>query len=99
MTRQGDGFTVAAVQAAPVFLDTKASTEKACALIAEAGRAGARLAAFGETWLPGYPRWANAPIHVQTKRRIGGRYVDAAITVPGPETDLLCAAARESAAS
>jgi len=96
MSETGDGFTVAAVQAAPVFLDTKASTEKACALIAEAGRAGARLAAFGETWLPGYPRWANAPIHVQTKRRIGGRYVDAAINVPGPETELLCAAAREA---
>ena len=25
----------------------------------------ARLAAFGETWLPGYPRWVNAPIHVR----------------------------------
>lgn len=95
-TAEGDGFRVAAIQAAPVFLDTKASTDKACALIAEAGRAGARLAAFGETWLPGYPRWVNAPIHVNTKRRIGGRYVDAAITVPGPETDRLCGAAREA---
>src|SRR5918995_7128242 len=94
-TVEAQGFTVAAIQAAPVFLDTKASTDKACALIAEAGRAGARLAAFGETWLPGYPRWVNAPIHVNTKRRIGGRYVDAAITVPGPETDPLCGGARE----
>lgn len=89
-------FTIAAVQAAPVLLDTKASTEKACGLIAEAGRAGVALAAFGETWLPGYPRWVNAPIDVQTKRRLGGRYVDAAITVPGPETDALCAAARDA---
>jgi nitrilase len=95
-TAEGDGFRVAAIQAAPVFLDTKASTDKACALIADAGRAGARLAAFGETWLPGYPRWVNAPIHVNTKRRIGGRYVDAAITIPGPEIERLCGAAREA---
>lgn len=89
-------FKVAAIQASPVFLDPAASTDKACGLIAEAGRAGVVLAAFGETWLPGYPRWVNAPIDVQTKRRIGGRYLDAAITVPGPETDALCAAARDA---
>lgn len=89
-------FKVAAVQASPVLLDTKASTDKACSLIAEAGAAGARLAAFGETWLPGYPRWVNAPIPVELKRKIGGRYLDAAITVPGPETDQLCAAARDA---
>lgn len=91
-----DTFLVAAVQAAPVFLDTAASTDKACSLIAEAGRAGVAMAAFGETWLPGYPRWVNAPIHVNLKRKLGGRYVDAAIEVPGPETEQLCAAAREA---
>ena len=91
-----DTFTVAAVQAAPVLLDAKASTEKACGLIADAGRAGVALAAFGETWLPGYPRWVNAPVHVNTKRRLGGRYLDQAIVVGGPETDALCAAARDA---
>ena len=84
-------FTIAAIQAAPVFLDTAASTDKACDLIADAGRAGVDLAAFGETWLPGYPRWVNAPIPVNLKRRIGGRYLDAAIELPGPESDRLCA--------
>ena len=96
-TVEGDAFWVAAVQAAPVFLDPKASTDKACELIAAAGRAGARMAAFGETWLPGYPRWVNAPLDVALKRRIGGRYVDAAIVVPGPETQRLCQAAAEAA--
>lgn len=86
-------FTLAAVQAAPVFLDTGASLEKACGLIAEAGAAGADLAAFGETWLPGYPRWVNAAVPVATKRALNGRYLDAAITVPGPETERLADAA------
>ena len=93
---EGDDFWVAAIQAAPVFLDPKASTDKACDLIAAAGRSGARLAAFGETWLPGYPRWVNAPIEVAFKRKLGGRYVDAAIEVPGPETQRLCQAAADA---
>jgi nitrilase len=87
-------FRLAAIQAAPVFLDRQASTDKACVLIANAGGMGATMCAFGETWLPGYPRWVQARIPYQQRRALTARYLGAAVTIPGPETDQLCAAAR-----
>ncbi|MFI6870145.1 nitrilase-related carbon-nitrogen hydrolase [Nocardia sp. NPDC050406] len=48
---------VAAVQAEPRWLDLRAGVEQAVDLIAEAAAGGARLVAFPETFLPGYPWW------------------------------------------
>jgi predicted amidohydrolase len=85
-------FRLAAVNAAPVYFDRDASTEKACRLILEAGAKGANLAAFGESWLPGYPFfvWRQAPDSVAAE------YLANAVEIPSPTTDRLCAAARQA---
>lgn len=56
-------LTVAAVQAAPAFLDLEAAVDKTVEFIRRAARGGARLVAFPETWIPGYPWyiWLDSP--------------------------------------
>ena len=83
---------LAAIQAAPVYFDREASTEKACDLIREAGSQGATLAAFGESWLPGYPFfvWGSATA------AMAAEYVANAVEIPSPTTDRLCEAARQA---
>jgi nitrilase len=88
-------FVLAAIQAAPVHFDREASTEKACRLIGRAAEKGATFAAFGETWLPGYPLFAFAP-PTAVRWRAGAAYLAAAVEIPGPEVARLCAAARKA---
>ena len=86
-------FQLAAVQAASAFFDRARSLEKACDLIADAARAGASLAAFGESWLPGYPFFVDADPNALWWEA-AAEYAANAVDVPGPETDALCAAAK-----
>ncbi|MGW4830268.1 carbon-nitrogen hydrolase family protein [Amycolatopsis japonica] len=90
-------FRAAAVQAAPVFLDTPATIDKARALIATAAAEGAELIAFPEVFVSAYPYWNWTMNPVE-----GGRWFEriyrSAIDVPGPEVDVLCEAARAAGA-
>ena len=85
-------FTLAAIQAAPVYFDREASTEKACQLIMEAGQKGADLAAFSETWLPGYPFFHSSALVDQGRVT----YLSNAVEIPSPTTDRLCMAAKKA---
>ncbi len=53
----GDTLTVAVAQIAPVWLDRAATLARVRARVAEAAAGGARLVAFGEALVPGYPFW------------------------------------------
>lgn len=86
---------VAAVQAAPVWMDKQGTLEKTIALIEEAGRQGIKLLGFGETWLPGYPFaiWLHPPMAVMD---LVMDYRANAITVDGPEMTAIGEAAERA---
>jgi len=50
-------FKVAAVQAAPVYIDRKETIERVSSLTREASAKGARLVVFGESFVPCFPVW------------------------------------------
>jgi nitrilase len=90
---------VAAVQAASVFLEREGSTEKACRLIREAGGNGARVIGFPEGFIPAHPVWYHH--HAATgavANELAAALFRNAVEIPGPETDALCAAAKDAGA-
>ena len=58
MTASERTFKAAVVQAAPVFLDQAATINKGISLVRDAAKAGAKIIAFPEVWIPGYP-WSS----------------------------------------
>src|SRR5574337_1533061 len=85
---------VAAVQAAPVFLNLPATLDKIDRLVGEAVEGGAQLVVFGESFLPGFPVW-NAVLAPIDQHGFHERLVAASIVVPGPETERLGGMARD----
>lgn len=82
-------------QAAPVIFDRQASCEKAAGLIRKAGSMGVGYLAFGETWLPGYP-WFNVDWASPLGQEAAEAYLASGVTIPGPEVDELCSAAKDA---
>jgi len=88
-------FKATVVQAAPVWLDREATTEKACRFIAQAGAEGSRLIAFPEAWLPGFPWWIFLGTPAWGNSLFAELYANS-VEIPSPTTEKLCAAAREA---
>jgi nitrilase len=95
MTNVASTTRVAAVQAAPVFLDRDATIDKIGTLTKEAAAAGARLVAFPEGFVPTYPDWV-----WRTNPWADGewyaRWIDQCVDVPGPACAALGDIAREN---
>lgn len=93
-------FTAAVVQTAPIAGDTAATVAKVIALIADAGKRGANVAVFPEALIGGYPKGADFHIFIGARTPEGRQdyasYQSRAIKVPGPETQAIGDAARES---
>ncbi|HEX7328473.1 MAG TPA: nitrilase-related carbon-nitrogen hydrolase [Casimicrobiaceae bacterium] len=87
----------AVVQAGAIPFDTEACVDKAVRLIGEAAATGAKLIVFPEAFIPGYPKGLNYGLVVGARDPVGREefrlYLDAAIAVPGPQTQRLGEAA------
>lgn len=90
----------AAIQAGSTLFDTPATLAKARALLADALSEGARLIVFPEAFLGGYPKGVDFGVRVGMRaaegRALFRRYAEAAITVPGPETDAIAKTLRNA---
>lgn len=90
---------VAAVQAASVYLDREASTAKACALIREAGREGAKLVVFPEGFIPAHPLWYHHQVATGPKSmQMAAELFLNSVEIPSRETDALGQAAADAGA-
>jgi predicted amidohydrolase len=90
---------VAAVQAAPFYLNLERSLARALELTAEASKRRAQLVVFPESWLPGYPSWLDTCRDVavwdnQPIKRLYAQLLENSVAVPSRATDALAEAAR-----
>lgn len=100
MTMTERKYIAAAVQATPVWFNLQATIDKAIALIHEAAANGARLIAFPETWVPGYPSYmyGSAEWDHAASKQVHRQLMQNSVTVPGPEINRLQEAAAEAKA-
>ena len=94
----GDAFPsgrLAGVHVAPVFLDRERTLAKIESLTAEAAQHGARIVAFGEAFVPGFPLWCLVQRPIDQHQQFQQLYANA-VLVPGPETSRLAQIARRN---
>ncbi len=92
-----DQLTVAIAQMAPVWLDREATLARVAARIAAAADAGARLVAFGEALVPGYPFWTERTAATRfddpVQKDLVAHYQDQAVQLEAGHLDGVRAAA------
>src|SRR5450759_3069271 len=97
MTTHETSVRAAVVQAGAVPFDSEACVDKAVGLIAEASGLGAKVIVFPEAFIPGYPKGVNYGLVVGARDPAGREefrlYLEAAIEVPGLETQRMGEAA------
>ena len=90
---------VAVVQVASEFMNKKACLEKACDNIIKAGKEGAELVVFPETWIPTYPYWTMGWDTIANGfHDVMADLQDNSLVVGSEDTDILGRAAREAGA-
>ena len=86
---------VAAVHAAPAFLDADATIAKVAALTSQAADHGAAVVAFGESFVAGYPIW-NGVMPPTDTHNLHEALVSSSVQVPGPVCEQLAHIARDN---
>lgn len=89
-------YKVAAVQAAPAFLDRAKSVDKVIAYMKEVAAEGCKLVAFPECFVPGYPYWIwlQSPAHAINEGFVN-KYYDNALVYGSPDAIRIQDAAKE----
>jgi nitrilase len=89
----------ALAQVSPVLLDRVATTAKAVESIGLAASRGAKIVAFGETFLPAYPVWLSrtdgARFDAQDQKELHALYLQEAVQIERGDLRSICDAARE----
>ncbi|OJD33310.1 aliphatic nitrilase [Diplodia corticola] len=81
---------VAVTQAEPEWLDLEKAVQKTCALIKEAAANGAKIIAFPECWITGYPAWIwSRPVDFD----LANTYAKQSLRIPSPDFSAIRAAA------
>jgi nitrilase len=98
MAERKQVFKVAAVQAAPVFLDKDATVSKACELIDQAAAQGAKLVVFPEAFVSGYPDWVwiLPPAKKNLINNLYQEFLENSVAIPDQSTARLARAAKQA---
>lgn len=89
-------YKVAAVQAAPVYLNLDETVGKTCSLIDEAASNGAKLVGFPESFLPGYPWWIWLDTSLENSVKFFEILYNNIVTIPSDAVRSLSEAAKRN---